>query len=320
MKRFLLLILLVLLGLVCFFYWSNLQPLGGSKEKTFVVNQGESTRTIAQRLESQGLIRNKYVFLAFLRLTNQHGRLQAGSFKLSSRYSVAEIIKVLQSGMVDTWVTFLEGWRKEQFAQKLEQETGLSASDFLHLPQVQEGYLFPDSYLFPVDYSVEKAANKLTNTFNQKWQGLDLSPTNLSQNEIITFASLVEREANSEEGRRIIAGILIKRWQSDWPLQVDATVQYLKATSQCSVSDDQCNWWPKVTKQDLDSFDSPYNTYKYKGLPPTPICNPSLDAIQAVVSPRKTNYWYYLTGKDGKMYYSQELEEHNQKVQRYLGT
>lgn len=320
MKRFVLLFLLMLLGAACFFYWAGLQPVGKSEEKRFVINRGESTRAIAQRLENQGLIKSKYAFLVFLRLTNQHGKLQAGSFRLSPRYSVAEVIKVLQSGEVDTWVAFLEGWRKEQFAQELEKEMGLSASDFLQLPQVQEGYLFPDSYLFPTDYPVEKAANKMTDTFDQKWEDLDLSPTDLNQNEIVTFASLVEREADTDESRKIIAGILIKRWRKGWSLQVDATVQYLKASAQCSIGDDQCNWWPKVSKQDLDNFDSRYNTYKYEGLPPTPICNPSLDAIQAVINPRETDYWYYLTGKDGKMYYSQSLEEHNQKVQRYLGT
>lgn len=320
MKKLILIIAFILLIAVGFFYWVNLQPAGGSQEKMFVINRGESSSSIAQRLEKQGFIRNQYVFLAFLKLTDQQGKLQAGSFKLSPRYSVDQVVDVLQSGKVDTWVTFLEGWRKEQFAQEMERELGLSAKQFLDFPEVQEGKLFPDSYLFPTDYSVEKVVNKLTNTFDQKWSQLDLSQTNLSEQEIMTLASLVEREANTDSSRKIVAGILIKRWQNDWPLQVDATVQYIKGTNNCSFNNNDCNWWPKVTSQDLKNYDSQYNTYKYEGLPPTPICSPSLASIKAVIDPQQTDYWYYLTGKDGKMYYSVTLEEHNQNVKQRLGT
>jgi UPF0755 protein len=320
MKKLILIFPFILLSAVGFFYWLNLQPVGGSQEKMFVVNRGESSRSIAQRLEKQGLIRNQYVFLAFVRLSNQQGKLQAGSFRLSPRYSVDEVVKTLQSGKVDTWVTFLEGWRKEQFGQEIEAELNLSAQQFVNLSQVQEGYLFPDSYLFPTDYAVEKVANKLTNTFDQNWAELDLSQTDLDKQQIITLASLVEREANTDSSRRIIAGILIKRWQNDWPLQVDATVQYLKGTNNCSINADSCDWWPTVTSSDLKNYDSPFNTYKYKGLPPTPICSPSLSSIQAVINPQQTDYWYYLTGNDGKMYYSETLDEHNQNVDQRLGT
>lgn len=320
MKKFILLAILILLGAVCFFYWFNLQPVGGSQERMFVINRGETTRMIAQRLQEQEFIKNKYVFLAYLRLTNQQGKLQAGSFRLSPRYSVDEIVKVLQSGKIDTWVTFLEGWRKEEFAKKIQNDLGLSAEKFLQLNQVKEGYLFPDSYLFPTDYTVEQVAVKLINNFDKKISNLEFSKTSLSKNEVITLASLVEREANTDQGRKIVAGILIKRWQNDWPLQVDASVQYIKAKNNCSVTDMDCDWWPTVTKTDLDNYDSSYNTYKYKGIPPSPICSPSLASIQAVISPQETNYWYYITGKDGKMYYSETLEKHNQNVRQYLGS
>lgn len=320
MKKLILIFPFVLLSAVCFFYWFNLQPVGGSQEQMFVINRGENTKSIAQRLEGQGFIRNQYVFLAFLKLTGQQGKLQAGSFRLSPRYSVDEIVKTLQSGKVDTWLTFLEGWRKEEFANEVEQELSMPGNEFLKLPEVKEGYLFPDSYLFPADYSVDKVAKKLTSTFDQKWSQLDLSDTDFGQDEIITLASLVEREANTDESREIIAGILIKRWQNNWPLQVDATVQYIKGTNSCSIGDVDCNWWPKVTGQDLKNYDSQYNTYKYEGLPPTPICSPSLASIKAVISPRQTDYWYYLTGDNGKMYYSVTIEEHNQNVQQQLGT
>ncbi len=324
MKKLILVFPFILVGIVCIFYFYSLQPVGGSGEKMFIINRGESTTTIAQRLEDQNLIRNKWAFLVFLNLTGQQGKLQAGGFRLSPRYSAGEIAKLLQSGKVDTWITFIEGERKEEYALKLEESLNLSAEDFLNLEQAEEGYLSPDSYLFPTDYGVDKITAKLRETFNRKWDDLDLSQASLSQEEIVILASLVEREANTDESRQIVAGILIKRWENDWPLQVDATVQYLKANRQCkSVSNetaDDCNWWPKVTGSDLQNFDSPYNTYKYKGLPPAPICNPSLAAIKAVINPQITGYWYYLTGKDGEMYYSETLEEHNQKIQRYLGT
>ena len=131
----------------------------------------------------------------------------------------------------------------------------------------------------------------------------------LNKKEVLTLASLIEREAKHNEDRAIVAGILIKRGENDWPLQIDATVQYVLGRER--------NWWPQVTKRDLNT-NSPYNTYKNKGLPPGPICNPGLASIKAVLYPKKTDFWFYLSDKTGKMHYARTNGEHNANIRKYL--
>ena len=115
----------------------------------------------------------------------------------------------------------------------------------------------------------------------------------------------------------MVAGILLKRLKADWPLQVDATLQYALANFRCSQIKTDCNWWLIPTAADKKT-DSLYNTYKYKGLPPTPICNPGLVSIEAVVYPQDSDYWFYLSDKKGQMYYARTVEEHNSNIQKYL--
>jgi len=132
---------------------------------------------------------------------------------------------------------------------------------------------------------------------------------------VLTLASLVEREANTEGSMRQVASILVKRWKNGWPLQVDATVQYI-----LGYQEGEKTWWKaSLSNQDL-AIDSLYNTYKRPGLPPGPICSPGLTAIQAVIgADENTPYWYYISNKDGsQMYYARTLEEHNTNIQKHL--
>lgn len=275
----------------------------------FVVNRGEPTRSIASRLQKQGLIRSDLAFLAYLRLNDKVGKLQAGSFKLSPGDNVPELVEELQEGRVDEWITFVEGQRREEYADLLNENFNLPEEEFLSLTRGKEGRLFPDSYLLPTDVVVPQVVKKLTDNFQQKWQAVE-NQTEMTQNQVLILASLVEREAKIDQARRIVAGILYKRWQNDWPLQVDATVQYAKGS--------EGNWWPQVSGRDLKTIDSPYNTYLYKGLPPTPICNPSLSSIKAVVNYEETDYWYYISDRSGQMHYAQTIEEHNANIREYL--
>jgi UPF0755 protein len=303
-------ILLVLSGVgVVGYYLYSLKPVGGNQEKIFVVNRGEPTRSIASRLERQGLIRNDLAFLAYLRLNEKVGKIQAGSFKLSSGDSVSEIVADLQKGRIDEWITFVEGQRREEYADLLSENFNLPEEEFLSLTRGKEGRLFPDSYLLPTDVVVPQVVKKLTDNFQQKWQTVD-NQTEMTENQVLILASLVEREAKTDQARKVVAGILYKRWQNDWPLQVDASVQYAKGNAN--------DWWPAVTGQDLKITDSPYNTYLYKGLPPTPICNPSLSSIKAVVNYQVTDYWFYISDRSGKMHYAETIEEHNANIQKYL--
>ncbi len=294
-----------------FFWWAN-QPVdpGSQNKKIFIVKKGESLSSIASRLKKEGLIRNPLPFKIIVFVEKLDGKIQAGSFHLSPSLTPHEIVNNLIHGTNDVWLTFPEGWRKEEYARRLEANLeNFDGQEFLAITKNLEGYLFPDTYLIPRLASPSAVVKILTDNFEKK-------AGSISKEDLI-LASIVEREAKYDRDRPVVAGILIKRWQANWPLQADATVQYAKANIKCQATNVKCDWWPKITRDDL-GINSPYNTYKYKNLPPTPICNPGEAAIKAVLNPTLTDYWYYLSDKNGVIHYSQTLEEHNQNIAKYL--
>jgi UPF0755 protein len=243
-------------------------------------------------------------------------------------------------GFEGVWVTIPEGWRRSQvglaFDKQLKNCQGSEKTDcfslenFLDLTVDGEGYLFPETYLVPYTSSAQSIVKLLVDTFNQKTASVlndsNLPPEPLTYQDVVTMASLLEREVAKDEDLPIVAGILLNRLRNDWPLQVDATLQYVVATEECAkpllnnsgglypVCGD---WWPKPLAGDK-ALESPYNTYKYAGLPPAPIASPGLATIKAVMNPRMTDYWFYLTDNDGIMRYAETLEEHNANIEKYL--
>lgn len=202
-----------------------------------------------------------------------------------------------------------------RFADTLGKDQ-LFVDEFLSLTEGKEGMLFPDTYLFPKEASASSIVKKLLSNFDAKTQGLS-SATNLNPNQVLTLASLIERETKKGSEREIVAGILLKRMEAGWPLQVDAAVQYAVADKK-SGGKSLDNWWPILTRDDL-GIDSPYNTYRFQGLPPAPIANPGLTAIKAAYSPQDSEYWYYIHDNSGVIHYGRTLEEHNQNIAKYLG-
>ncbi len=171
-----------------------------------------------------------------------------------------------------------------------------------------EGYLFPDTYFFLINDTPEKVVAKMNENLKNKTADLEdaIAKSKRSFHQILTMASLIEKEAANPEDRRIISGVLWKRFDQKMPLQVDAAFVYALGKNTY-----------ELTTADL-KIDSPYNTYIHRGLPPTPIDNPGLDAIQAAIFPEKTPYWYYLSDKSGNIYYSKTFAEHVQKKNQYL--
>jgi len=316
MKKVLLVVVSLLFLVGIFYFWLVLKPVGTGEEKVFVVNQGESTISTAQKLEQQKIIRSRWLFLICLHLQGERGKIQAGSFRLSPMDSLPTIIRKLKRGRLDVWLTLIEGWRREQIAEKVEEKLAIPKKEFLAASRGEEGYLFPDSYLVPVGTSAEGVVSLLKKNFQEKWQLVwpDVSKRDPSKNQILILASLVEREAKIGKDRPIVAGILFKRWRSGWPLQVDATIQYAKANLQTEGGTD---WWRPITRKDL-SIKSLYNTYSHQGLPPTPICNPSLASIRAVVSYQPSDYWFYVSDKSGKIHFAKTLAEHEQNIKEFL--
>jgi len=299
------------------FYKQGLLPVDKNNKgtKIFVIKRGESLNSIIDNLYRQNLIRNRLVFYLLVKKLGIEKRIQAGDFRLSPSMDAQTIAKNLTKGTLDIWVTIVEGLRKEEIAQIINQNFAIPESEFLKY--AKEGYLFPDTYLIPKEATAEVIVKILTNNFYRRFdKNLQEKAKNkgLTEEDTIIIASLVEKEAKYDEDRQKVASIILKRIKNDWPLQIDATIQYA-----LGYQPQEKSWWKKyLTKEDLE-IDSPYNTYKNKGFPPTPICNPGLASIKAVIdASENTPYWYYLSDKTGRMHYAKTLEEHNENIRKYL--
>jgi UPF0755 protein len=312
--------LLFLAAIFIWWFWASAPASADSKSQIFVISKGESLSAIAADLKKTGLIRNSLAFRLSVMAGGQANNVQAGSFRLNPSMTPSEIAATFTHGTLDTWLTFPEGWRREQIGQRLEANLKTFAmAEFLRLTENREGRLFPDTYLFPIDADTAMIQKIIDGNFDRKWSDLnrEIEASGLPQNEILTLASIVEREAKAPVDRPLVAGILLKRWQAGWPLQVDASVQYAKDSAKCSVPSVDCIYWEPIAKADLQ-IKSPYNTYLNKGLPPGPICNPGLDSIKAVLEPEASEYWFYLADSSGRTHYAVSADEHAENVRRYL--
>ncbi len=306
------LFILIIAGIAVWFY-TNALPVSESKDfVNFTIAKGSSASEIGKNLESSGLIRNELVFRIYLKLDGRGGKIQSGQFSLSPSLSLFQTINVLLTGSEEVRVTIPEGLRREEIAQKFATSLGKDHSfvtKFLLDSKGDEGYLFPDTYLIPADASPSAIVQKMTDTFKSRTATLPANTSGLSFNQAVILASIIERETRTDAERPVVAGILIKRLNAGMPLQVDATIQYAIGTSK--------NWWPILSAGDLE-VDSPFNTYKNAGLPPTPISNPGLSSLKAAFSPVQTDYWYYIHDSSGQIHYATTLAEHNVNIKKYL--
>ena len=286
-----------------------------TKPKAFVIEKGESTREIAQKLQDEGLVRSASAFEKLVKDSGKADKIQAGDYKLTPAMSAAEVLDNLESGVVDQWITLLEGWRVEEMANKLNQVLAIDKDAFLKA--AKEGYMFPDTYLFNKDATSDTIASTLENTFDTRYSDdlqAKIKAKGLTTSQGVILASIVEREGRSQKVRTEIAGILLKRFKMGMALNADATVQYAKDTASYK-KNPKLKFWQPVTQADYKEVESPYNTYLHQGLPPAPICNPSLMSLQAVADADPTTpYIYYYHDSQGNSYYAKTLEEHNRNV------
>ena len=321
-KRFILLIPLVIVLLMVslwMVFLTIVSPVDSNKTQTqlFVIPKGQAVSIIGERLEEEGLIKNSLAFRFIVKKDGLAQKIQAGSFDLSPSMTTAEVAQKLTQGTYDLWVTIPEGWRREEIAESLAKQEleDFSKDEFLKLTKGYEGKLFPDTYLVPRQISTEQLVRLLQQTFEKKvLTGLedDLDSSEYSLNEILTMASIVEREAKGYEQMTKVAGVLWRRIDIGMALQVDASLQYIKGYN--SVQD---TWWAVPTAEDKQ-LNSVFNTYKYPGLPPSPIANPGLDAIKATLNPVDTGALYYIHDRSGKIHFATTLEGHNANVDEYL--
>lgn len=290
---------LVLLAFGGFAWWTGqLAPANSSDEKTysFIIPVGQSASQTTSALFSKNLIRSTLAANLYLKISGLDKKIRPGTYFLSPSLHLKPLLESLTAGPRDVWITFPEGWRREQIATRLAANLqNFNPQTFLALTATLEGRLFPDTYLIPTYSTEEDIVHMLTANFSQKVGSLD--PDDL------ILASLVERETRHSSDRPTVAGILKKRLAAGWPLQVDATIQYARGD------------WSPITNTRIPSV---YNTYIHPGLPPAPIANPGLDSINAVRYPKTTLYWYYLHDARGEIYYATTISEHNSNVDKYL--
>lgn len=304
---FLGLLLFVLITCVYLFftYRSLTAPVSPTSKDSisFEVKKGETTLGIANNLHAAGLIRSPFGFRLVVKKEGLSGKLQAGVYQISPSLKASQIARLLSRGFNDLKLTFPEGLRVEEIADIAASQLGFSSQEFLSLAKSQEGYLFPDTYYVSPDTSASSLLEKMVNNFHLK-----TSSENPSFNDLV-LASLIERETRGQEEKPIVAGILKKRLAAGWPLELDATMQYIVGGAK--------EWWPHTTILDRQR-PSPYNTYLNLGLPPGPICNPGLASISAAMNPVDSPYWFYLHDPTGAIRYAKTLTEHEANITKYL--
>lgn len=293
---------------------SLLAPVSADKiQKKIIIAKGKSVSEIADQLKQENLIRSPLTFRLYTRLKGLSSKLSAGTFNLSPSLSTPEVIKILSGKPGGNWVTLIEGWRVEEVAAKLNKDLGISEKEFLK--NAKEGYMFPDTYLFPNDITKEQIAQRLRDTFDERYSDdlkRKIKAQGLTEAQGVILASIVEREARSIKARTEVASILLKRFKIGMGLNADAALQYALGYQK-----DEKSWWKRHLTSEDKKVDSPYNTYFYRGLPPTPICNPGLASIKAVAgADLSTPYLYYYHDSKGNSHYAKTLEEHNQNVAR----
>ena len=309
------LILLIILIIGGILWWKNGVSAANSKSKNsiiFVVAKGDGVREISNGLKEKGLIKSSVVFFLLVKQLGIDKKIEAGDFRLSPSMTAQEIAENLTHGTLDIWITVPEGKRAAEIAEILREKIPTYDFTWANILAGQEGYLFPDTYLIPKDAIIGMIVNQMRGNFDQKYATLDTTNTNLTKEEIVILASLIEREAITDTERPIIAGILINRLNDGMALQVDATIQYAKGQNMSNKK-----WWEPVMLEEYKTVKSDYNTYLFAGLPPGPISNPGVVALGAAANPAETDYLYYLHDKDRKIRYAKTLDEHNANIEKF---
>ncbi len=316
-KRFILLISLF----VIFFYSLNIvfvidyqldTPLFmNGANQTFNIEQGQGLKEISENLDEAGLIRGKIWFTGYIMYKGWAAKLQAGEYVLSSALSIRQISRKIVGGDTLTneiRVTIPEGFTNKQIDARLASKGLIEPGEILARPEL-EGYLFPDTYDFEKDATVDEIIVTMMDNFDKKLSKnlvAEIERQGKTIKEIIAMASIIEKELPLYYDKRIISGIFWNRIGDNYPLQSCATIAYILGVDK----------WIYSTED--TKIESPYNTYQNKGLPPGPINNPGILSIKAAVYPIDTDYYFFLSAPGGQTIYSRTFEEHVANKNKYL--
>lgn len=331
-------VILVVLAGSALYVWQSTKPVKASTEPVIItIDKGTGTSQIANNLEENGIIRNSFLFKVYLKLNNEGSGFKAGTYAFIPGQSYKEIVASLNNGDVQQEETLKftipEGYTLKQMAEKLDTEgaTGMELfmdvvnqpelfSDIPIVAEIQdnddylfklEGYLFPETYELAKGSTSEDIVRRMLTEMQEKLDSIPdfeakLKASGLTVHELLTVASLIEREVVVPEERPLVASVIYNRLEQNMRLQIDATVQYLLGKQK-----------ERLLYKDLE-VESPYNTYRNAGLPPGPIAAPSLSSIEAALSPETSDYLFYVTKKDGSSehLFAKTYEEHLKNIEK----
>lgn len=326
-RRVLIVLLLAVLAGMGWMYTVIQRPYRGYDvpEQFVEIQRGSSTGAIARRLEEAGVVRNELAFRIAVYTQSAGGRLQAGEYRFDRPMTAAEVVDKLKRGDVYlVTITFREGLNIKQMAQLLESKGIGTAADFVKAasdatriqsldPEARdlEGYLFPDTYSVPRRTTAEQLVARMIDGFEKALTPeirQQATARGLGLRQLVTLASIVEKETGKAEERPLVAAVYSNRLKIGMGLQCDPTVIY--ALERAGLYDGD------LTREDL-RFDSPYNTYRYSGLPPGPIASPGKASLAAAANPADVPFLYFVSRNDGSHAFSSTLDEHNRYVQQY---
>lgn len=301
------------------YYFLFASPGGDQNTEQFVIPLQNSDVQTIKSLSDAGFIRSSFGF-ALAHFFRGNRPIKPGGYRLSKTMNAFSVLSTLNAPPYLEWIIVQEGVRKEQIAAVLAQTLGwnqMETDGFLNAYRTlgqdyREGVYFPDTYLFPIDGTGSEIAARFIAHFNERFtsSSAEAAAQNIKWTTVLKIASLIEREAAGKNDMPLIAGIIWNRLGRGMPLAIDATIQYARG-------DVGKGFWAPLVKGDT-AIISPYNTYLHKGLPPTPICDPGLNAIESALNPMKTACLYYLHDSTGTIHCAATYAEHKANIEKYL--
>jgi len=316
------------------------RPAGGAKAVSFTIEKGDGVKKIGRELKSAGIIDSTFVFEVYVWLTMMQGLFQPGDYNLKPGGNISGLVGELTSiNIEENNFTIIEGWTLKEMAEYLRNKGLIKTDSELYYltgtPGIDyrkkkvdfrggwnydflsdkpsyisvEGYVYPDTYRILAEAKAGSLIKKALDNFDKKLTSdlrVEIKKQGKTIFEVVTLASIVEKEVSGYENRRMVADIFLKRLKAKMPLESDATINYITGKGMT-----------RPLYGDL-KVESPYNTYKYAGLPLGPINNPSIEAIMAVIYPASNPYYYFLTDESGKVYYGKTYAEHLKNKAKYL--
>ena len=303
---------LIVCILIFILYRLSLPPADFIDGKAFEIERGMSVQQIAAEAQEQGITKSDLLLYAILTYFHNPRSIHAGTYRFEQTTNVFGVAKKIAQNDVDKdliSLTIPEGMRSTNIATIAKEKLPLfNVDEYLTLTDKKEGYLFPETYFVPETFTAEDLIDLQTETYEDNVAPLreQIANSHFSEYEVLILASIIEREANDETSMKMVSGILQNRLEIGMALQTDASIEYVLDKP-----------LPELVPADLE-IDSLYNTYLYPGLVPTPIGNPGLQSIHAVLEPTLSDNYYYMTDDDGTFYYAQTFSEHKQNIARYL--